>query len=113
MGRRNAEPDAASGYRERLLFERHCALRELRSRSGPLAVPRTSASEDQAAQAHDQFVVTRQQTIAHQKLQDIYVALARLKSGEYGFCQECDGPISGKRLNAYLGQAAASPVRRR
>jgi len=100
MSRRNIEPDATSSYRERLLSERYGALRELRSSSGSLVFPRTSAPEDQAAQAHDQFVVTRQQTVAHQKLQDIDAALALLKSGEYGLCQECNAPISGKRLNA-------------
>jgi DnaK suppressor protein len=99
MSRLNTEPDAAPSYRERLQFERHCALRELRS-SRSLVFPRTSAPEDQAAQAHDQFVATHQETIAGQKLQDIDAALARLKTGEYGFCQECDEPISGKRLHA-------------
>ena len=99
MSRLNTEPDAAPSYRERLQFERHCAVRELRS-SRSLVFPRTSAPEDQAAQAHDQFVATHQETIAGQKLQDIDAALARLKTGEYGFCQECDEPISGKRLHA-------------
>jgi DnaK suppressor protein len=99
MSRRNTEPDTASSYRERLQFERHCALRELRS-SRSLVFPRASATEDQAAQAHDQFVATHQETIARQKLQDIDAALARLETGEYGSCQECDEPISGKRLNA-------------
>ena len=101
MRRRNTEPNSASSPRGRLLRdERRDAIRDLRSSSDSLFFPSMMTPEDHAAIADDQLVVTRQQTIARQKLQDIDAALANLESGEYGFCQECNAPIPGKRLNA-------------
>ncbi len=85
-------------YRDRLQSERGIALSELRNGSSSLIMLNTSAVEDLATQSHNQFVAMHQQTMAYEKLRDIDAALARIETGEYGFCRECDEPISGKRL---------------
>ena len=99
MGR-HIKLESFQRYRDRLRSERNNTLGELPSGSDSLAIPPAVAIEDLAAGAHDQFVAMRRQTIAHEKRRDIDSALARLDAGEYGICQECDKPISEKRLSA-------------
>jgi DnaK suppressor protein len=56
--------------------------------------------EDQAPVLHEQFVSIRFNNFAHEKIRSIDAALERLRRGDYGICEECDQPISPKRLNA-------------
>ena len=86
-------------YSELLLAEKARVQSELRGRlealhSGHVAV------EDQAPVLHEQFVSIRHNNFAYEKRKAIDAALERLKSGEYGICEECDEPIAEKRLRA-------------
>lgn len=40
-----------------------------------------------------------------QRLEQVYHAMRRIKSDEYGFCQACDEPIGFARLQAYPDSA--------
>jgi len=86
-------------YSELLLREKERVQSQLNGRletlhSGRLAV------EDQAPVLHEQFVSIRFNNFAYEKIKAIDAALERLKRGEYGICEECDEPISEKRLMA-------------
>ena len=86
-------------YSELLFKEKARVQSELRGRlevlhSGPVAV------EDQAPVLHEQFVSIRFNNFAFEKIKAINAALERLKRGEYGICEECEEPISEKRLKA-------------
>jgi DnaK suppressor protein len=99
VDRSATEASGTRQYSELLLKEKARVQSELRGRleilhSGPVAV------EDQAPVVHEQFVWVRFNNFAHQKIKAINAALERLKRGQYGICEECEGPISEKRLNA-------------
>jgi DnaK suppressor protein len=86
-------------YSELLLAEKARVQSELRSRLEILHSGRV-AVEDQAPVLHEQFVSIRHNNFAYEKIKAIDAALERLKRGEYGICEECDEPISEKRLRA-------------
>ena len=58
------------------------------------------AEEDQAPVIHGEFIAVRINQISHEQLGLVEAALARLDSGEYGICVECERPIAAKRLAA-------------
>ncbi len=72
------------------------------------SIPRTSelrepvcvAADDQATILHDQFVASRIQGMDYRRLRLIGLALERLKTQQYGICQECGEMVSPKRLIA-------------
>lgn len=78
--------------KERMQSELSCRLESLHS--GPIA------AEDQAPVSHEQFVSIRHNNFAYEKIKAIDAALARLKRGEYGVCEECGDAISARRLKA-------------
>lgn len=94
----DATPNGTN-YSELLLVERALVQFELRRRLESLHSGRV-AREDQAPVLHEQFVAIRHNNFAYEKLKAIDAALERLKRGEYGICEECDEPISEKRLKA-------------
>ncbi len=91
--------NGAQQYSELLVAEKTRVQSELR---GPLEVLQSGriAVEDQAPILHEQFVSIRHNNFAYEKIKAIDAALERLKRGEYGICEECDEPISAKRLRA-------------
>ncbi len=99
VGSSDVISNGAQQYSELLVAEKTRVQSELRGRlevlhSGPVAV------EDQAPILHEQFVSIRHNNFAYEKIKAIDAALERLKRGEYGICEECDEPISAKRLTA-------------
>ena len=86
-------------YSKLLLAEKAQVQVELRRRVESLHSGRV-AVEDQAPILHEQFVSIRHNNFAHEKIKAIDAALERLRRGEYGICEECDEPISEKRLKA-------------
>jgi DnaK suppressor protein len=57
-------------------------------------------NEDQVMLLHDEFVSMKLSNLERETLNRIDAALERLDSGEYGFCIECSGTISARRLEA-------------
>jgi DnaK suppressor protein len=58
------------------------------------------AEEDQAQLSHEEFISLRRNSMDYSALRQVQSALDRLESGDYGICQECEEPISEKRLKA-------------
>lgn len=98
----NSSDTTANGiqqYTELLHTEKARVQSELRGRLEVLHSGRVPI-EDQAPVLHEQFVSIRFNNFAYEKTKAIDAALERLKRGEYGTCEECDEPISEKRLKA-------------
>ena len=64
--------------------------------SQDLQRPRTDLGDDPAQEDID-FALVQMQS---QTLENIRIALARLASGDYGICSDCDGEIAEMRLRA-------------
>lgn len=62
--------------------------------------PENAAIEDLAPVFHDQYVASLLNRLDFERLQLVNDAIARIKSGGYGICTECDEPIAPKRLQA-------------
>lgn len=75
-------------------FARNLGLRE------DVFIEQSADSIDQAqeAQVRDLAIRTLDHSVHH--LRRIESALRRLADGEYGICENCDQPISAKRLSA-------------
>ncbi|MEZ5400497.1 MAG: TraR/DksA C4-type zinc finger protein [Bryobacteraceae bacterium] len=58
------------------------------------------AEEDQAQISHEEFISLQRNSMDYQALRLVDGALDRIRSGEYGVCQECEEEISAKRLAA-------------
>ncbi|MEZ5351270.1 MAG: TraR/DksA family transcriptional regulator [Bryobacteraceae bacterium] len=58
------------------------------------------AEEDQAQLSHEEFISLQRNSMDYQALRLVDGALDRMRSGEYGTCQECEEEISAKRLAA-------------
>jgi DnaK suppressor protein len=86
-------------YLERLLLEKAHLESELRRKPDTLDAARVAA-EDQPSVVHDQFLSIYRNNYACAKWKEIEAALDRLRSGQYGLCQECETPLSDRRLNA-------------
>lgn len=71
-------------------------------RSGPAALAGLGrvAEDDQAPVIHGQFISARISQISQEQLGLVETALARMDSGEYGICLECEQPIAARRLAA-------------
>jgi len=86
--------------REVLLAKRAELSSVLQSRCGALAELGHVAEEDLAPVIHGEFIAVRINQISHEQRDLVEAALARLDSGEYGICVECERPIAAKRLAA-------------
>lgn len=65
-----------------------------------LTAPQNVAIEDQIPLLHEQFVALSRHSRDRHILALINAALDRLDRGEYGACEDCEGEISMKRLQA-------------
>ena len=86
--------------RELLLTKRAELASVLQSRPGAQAQIGHVAEEDQAPVIHGEFIAVRINQISREQLDLVESALARLDSGEYGICVECERAIAAKRLAA-------------
>jgi len=55
---------------------------------------------DFAEKSHEEWIFLQKNSLDTALLRDIEGALARLRDGSYGTCQDCSMPMSGKRLEA-------------
>lgn len=88
------------GARQRLLAKRAELAGHHRAQAGSLAALERVSDLDQARALHDEFVSVRVGRLVYEQLKLIDAALARLASGEYGVCIDCESPIPEKRLAA-------------
>ena len=59
-----------------------------------------SDSGDLSQQSHEEWLFLNRNNLEKSLLREVEEALMRVKEGTYGVCQECDEPISAKRLQA-------------
>jgi len=55
---------------------------------------------DLSQQSHEEWIFLNRNTLDVTLLREVQDALHRIARGTYGVCQECEEPISGKRLDA-------------
>jgi|GEM_PF-959362 RNA polymerase-binding transcription factor DksA len=91
------QPTAFRDARLKLLAKKIELLRQLRPDPGG---PERAGDDDQARVLHDQFVTARVQRIAYEQLKLVEAALARMDSGDYGLCVDCENAIQPRRLAA-------------
>jgi DnaK suppressor protein len=59
-----------------------------------------SDSGDLSQQSHEEWLFLNRNSLEKSLLRDVEEALGRVQDGTYGVCQECEEPISAKRLQA-------------
>lgn len=59
-----------------------------------------SDSGDLSQQSHEEWLFLNRNNLEKTLLREVEEALLRVKEGTYGVCQECEEPISPKRLQA-------------
>ena len=59
-----------------------------------------SDSGDLSQQSHEEWLFLNRNNLEKSLLREVEEALARIREGTYGVCQECGEPISPKRLQA-------------
>ena len=59
-----------------------------------------SDSGDLSQQSHEEWLFLNRNNLEKTLLREVEEALLRVREGTYGVCQECDEPISPKRLQA-------------
>jgi len=60
-----------------------------------------SDSEERAQELENSEVVDALGNDARMELTKINAALQRIETGDYGACEDCDGPIGPQRLNVH------------
>ncbi|MCL4401819.1 MAG: TraR/DksA family transcriptional regulator [Acidobacteria bacterium] len=55
---------------------------------------------DLSQQSHEEWIFLNRNTLDMKLLREVQDALVRIEHGTYGTCQECEEPISPKRLDA-------------
>jgi DnaK suppressor protein len=55
---------------------------------------------DLSQQSHEEWLFLNRNNLEKTLLREVEEALARVRDGSYGICQECEEPISPKRLQA-------------
>ena len=92
---------SAAGLKRQLLDRRHDARKGLATHAMDYEQrPARVAEEDQASLSHDEYIVQAMNILDWRTLREVDMALERIDKGEYGICQECEEPISIKRLKA-------------
>jgi DnaK suppressor protein len=83
-----------------LLKSKQQSIEELLWRRDGIDIERSADPSDEAQFAFDRELMVR--TLDHESslLAAVNAALQRIRDGEYGVCQSCDGEISAKRLAA-------------
>lgn len=84
----------------RALLDEKTQLEWERRQSEPPATIGTGDSADQAAAFQEQFVSLQRKDQQAVKIRLIDAALARIESGDFGQCLECDEEIAPARLRA-------------
>lgn len=87
-------------FRARLLAERESVLGACSSRLEVLESLGEVSAEDQPPLIHAQAIALQCRSRELEKLGRIEAALDRIRKGTYGICQECEEPISRRRLTA-------------
>ena len=59
-----------------------------------------SDSGDLSQQSHEEWLFLNRNNLEKTLLREVEEALRRVQDGTYGICQECEEPISPKRLQA-------------
>src|SRR5438270_14000265 len=59
-----------------------------------------SDSGDLSQQSHEEWLFLNRNNLEKALLREVEEALVRVKDGTYGICQECEEPISLKRLQS-------------
>jgi DnaK suppressor protein len=59
-----------------------------------------SDSGDLSQQSHEEWLFLNRNNLEKTLLREVEEALTRIQEGAYGICQECEEPISPKRLQA-------------
>src|SRR5580700_10300304 len=59
-----------------------------------------SDSGDLSQQSHEEWLFLNRNNLEKTLLREVEEALARVRERSYGICQECEEPISPKRLQA-------------
>jgi DnaK suppressor protein len=59
-----------------------------------------SDSGDLSQQSHEEWLFLNRNNLEKTLLREVEEAMSRVKEGTYGICQECEEPISPKRLQA-------------
>src|SRR5262245_46768294 len=59
-----------------------------------------SDSGDLSQQSHEEWLFLNRNSLERSLLREVEEALMRVHEGTYGICQECEEPISAKRLQA-------------
>jgi DnaK suppressor protein len=55
---------------------------------------------DLSQQSHEEWIFLNRNSLDMKLLREVQDALHRIEQGAYGICNECEEPISGKRLDA-------------
>ena len=55
---------------------------------------------DLSQQSHEEWIFLNRNTLDIKLLREVQDALRRIEQGAYGVCNECEEPISAKRLDA-------------
>ena len=93
-------PADYESYRQILTAKRSAVLSGLGVKFDTMARMGRVAEDDQAQISHDEFVLLHLNSMDYAQLRLVEEALDRLKSGDYGICLACEGPIPPKRLRA-------------
>lgn len=59
-----------------------------------------SDAGDLSHQSHEEWLFINRNNLEKSLLREVEEAMARVRDGSYGICQECQEPISPKRLQA-------------
>ncbi len=84
----------------KVLLEEKAQLEWERRQAEPPATIGSGDSADQAAAFQEQFVALQRNDLQATKIRLVEAALARMETGEFGQCLECDEPIAPARLRA-------------
>lgn len=91
--------DSIADFRQTLLDEKSQMEWERRQAEPPATIG-SGDSADQAAAFQEQFVALQRKDQQAVKIKLIDAALARIVTGEFGQCLECEEPIAPARLRA-------------
>lgn len=91
--------DPIADFRQTLLDEKSQMEWERRQAEPPATIG-SGDSADQAAAFQEQFVALQRKDQQAVKIKLIDAALARIVTGEFGQCLECEEPIAPARLRA-------------
>lgn len=86
------------------LREKHADLRRRMSAENAAAVvgrlEDPSDAGDLSQQSHEEWLFLNRNNLEKTLLREVEEAMARVREGSYGICQECEEPILPKRLQA-------------